>query len=82
MLKNLPKREWAFGTVIRCEVIDVSTRGRYCLTICKSDEYPGEAFVLLAGAGENAAAVGDRGTLTFMPGGPHGGHFIYKPRTG
>lgn len=71
-------REWAFGTIIPCEVLDIESAGPVDVLVCKSDDYPGEGFICIYEAGTIAAAVGDRGTLTFEQGGPHGGHFRFR----
>jgi hypothetical protein len=71
-------RTWPYGTTLNCSVI-TRDKARHLgqlvdvLTVgCKNEAY------ILIGHDHGDAAVGDKGTITFLQGGPTGGYWKFK----
>lgn len=72
-LGKLPPRTWPYGTIKAVEVLAVEAPN---LLICVDGNK--EGYVLIWSDGEEQTAkVGDKGKITFMPGGPLGGYWRY-----
>lgn len=76
---NLPRRTWTFGTQKHVTVVSVEpvvNSGDTYVLACLEKE-TAEGFVILQ-RGKPDANAGDRGVITFEPGGPMGGHWEFK----
>ena len=77
--RNLPQRTWTFDTQKRVTMVSVepleNSGDTYALACL--EKKTGEGFVLLR-RGKPDAELGDRGVITFEPGGPMGGHWEFK----
>jgi hypothetical protein len=78
-LVNLPRRTWPYGTQKRVAVVSIDAirnSGDTYILACKED-LTDEGFVLVC-RGRPDAKFGDRGVITFKPGGPTGGYWAYE----
>jgi hypothetical protein len=70
-------RTWPYGTTRLAKVVECIKQRHHLKAQVLTDEL-GEGHVLLAGAQDESAKTGDRGTLTFTKGGPTGGYWKFK----
>jgi len=76
---KLPTRTWTYGTQKNVTVVSnepISNSGDTYFLNCLEKE-TGEGFVLIR-RGKSDAKPGDRGVITFKPGGPTGGYWEYE----
>src|SRR5688572_3217444 len=79
LFRNLPRRTWTYYTQKNVTVVSVepvANSGDTYLLACVEKETR-EGFVLLR-RGVPDAKAGDRGVITFKPGGPTGGYWDYE----
>ena len=76
----LVKRTWPIGTTKAAELVAIERIDRRVVLTCVShDTGEPEGFILVEMLSRyETAAVGDRGTLRFVSGGPTGTHWVFE----
>ncbi len=76
---SLLRRTYPYGTKKSVVVKDVRRCGSTAAAICIDDGSPARGFVVLQEREElEGVAVDDRGTITFVEGGPTGGYWFFE----
>lgn len=71
-------RTWPYGTVKPVTVHETGTFANgFKWLVCQENDPPREGFLLAGGVG-SPARKGQRGKITFVEGGPTGGHWHYE----
>lgn len=71
---SIQTKTWPYGKVKKATM--VRSRGpNYAQFVLDEDK---EMHILMRGAGDDSAKVGDIGTITFTEGGPTGGYWKFK----
>jgi hypothetical protein len=74
-------RSWPYGTRKTVTVISsLALPSKQILLVCKDDSNEGWMLMLRLPHVAEKAARGDRGVITFKPGGMNGGYWDYEPR--
>lgn len=72
-------RTWPYGTVKPGKVLETVHTGPYETILFEADDSPEEVFALMQMRGPRTTRDGERGTITFVKGGPTGGYWRYQP---
>lgn len=72
----------AFGTKVAGEVLDIQrlpVKESHCNVVTFGGDDDEGYVLVLADAQMEAEEIGQRGYITFLPGGPYGGYWHFKP---